>query len=204
MADPKGSTTAQQRGQQTAGQQKGEAQQPTGQRHEGSLQRRTGTAERLAANPFHFAGRMADEMDRVFDRLFGDFGFRSRGLMPRSLAAGSPELSTALWAPRIEAFQEQDRFIVRAELPGLKKDEVEVNITDDAITLQGQRQQERKEQGEGFYHTERSYGSFYRSIPLPEGAIADSAEASFKDGVLEITLQAPPHEVNRGRKLEIK
>jgi len=148
-------------------------------------------------SPFEFMRRVNDEMDRIF----GDFGF-SRSPM-RQAASGSPATSQGVWAPRIEAFQQGDNFIVRAELPGLKKDDIEVNLTDDAITIQGQRQQEHRAEREGYYHTERSYGSFYREIPLPEGALADSADASFKDGVLEVRLQAPPHEVSRGRKLEI-
>ena len=71
------------------------------------------------------------------------------------------------------------------------------------MTIQGQRRSEQEEQREGFYHSERSYGSFYRVLPLPEGVIADSAEARFRDGVLQITLQAPPSEVTRGRRVEI-
>jgi HSP20 family protein len=149
-------------------------------------------------SPFEFMRRMNEEMDRIF----GDFGFSRRAPM-RQPASGSALTSQAIWAPRIEAFQQGDKFIVRAELPGLKKDDVEVNLTDDAITIQGQRQQEHRDEREGFYHSERSYGSFYREIPLPEGAIPDSADASFEDGVLEVRVQAPPHEVSRGRKLEI-
>jgi HSP20 family protein len=155
-------------------------------------------ADVFTLSPFEFMRRMSEEMDRIF----GDFGFSRRAPM-RQAASGSALTSQAVWAPRIEAFQEGDKFIVRAELPGLKKDDVEVNLTDDAITIQGQRQQEHREEREGYYHSERSYGSFYREIPLPDGAIADSAEASFKDGILEVRVQAPPHEVSRGRKLEI-
>jgi len=86
----------------------------------------------------------------------------------------------------------------------LKKEDVNVNVTDQAIILEGQRKTEQEENREGFYHTERSYGSFYRAIPLPEGTITDSAEARFKDGVLEVTLQAPPSDVRRGRRVDIK
>ncbi len=66
---------------------------------------------------------------------------------------------------------------------------MEVSITDDMIVLEGQRKHEHEEEREGFYHSERSYGSFYRAIPLPEGVIADTADASFKDGVLEVTFR---------------
>jgi HSP20 family protein len=195
MAESKGSATDRNQAQQQAG-----GQERGGQ----ALQRRTGSTDLLAANPFQFMQRMSDEMDRLFGRVFGDLG-AGRSLAGRSFFGGGlPSMDQPAWSPRIEAFQEGDKFIVRAELPGLKKDDVEVNVTEDALMIQGQRQDERKEEREGFYHSERSYGSFYRTIPLPEGTIPDTADASFKDGVLEIRLQAPPHEVSRGRKIEIK
>lgn len=154
-------------------------------------------------SPSHFMRRMSEEMDRVFDRVFGDFA----GLRRSARASDFGDAHTpqqALWSPRIEAFQNDSRFVVRAELPGLKKEDVNVNVTDQAIILEGQRKTEQEDNREGFYHTERSYGSFYRAIPLPEGTITDSAEARFKDGVLEVTLQAPPSDVRRGRRVDIK
>ena len=154
-------------------------------------------------SPFQFMRRMTEEMDRVFDRVFGDFAGLRRST-PASALGDSHSPQHAMWAPRIEAFQNDSRFVVRAELPGLKKEDVNVNVTDQAIILEGQRKSEQEENREGFYHSERSYGSFYRAIPLPEGTITDSAEARFKDGVLEVTLQAPPSDVRRGRRVEIK
>jgi HSP20 family protein len=76
-------------------------------------------------------------------------------------------------------------------------------VTDDAIVLSGQRKEEHVEDGGSVYRFERTYGAFFREIPLPEGAIVDQAKASFKDGVLEITVPAPPEQVSRGRRLEI-
>ena len=165
--------------------------------------RRAEAAGNPLNSPFHFMRRMTEEMDRVFDRVFGDFGGSRRGGGASDFGdAHTPQ--QALWSPRIEAFQNDSRFVVRAELPGLNKDDINVNVTDQAIILEGQRKAEQENTREGFYHTERFYGSFYRAIPLPEGTITDSAEAQFKDGVLEVTLQAPPGDVRRGRKLEIK
>lgn len=108
-----------------------------------------------------------------------------------------------LWAPQIETFQRGDEFVVRADLPGLNKDEVSVELTDEALTIQGERRQEHEEEREGYYRSERSYGSFYRVVPLPEGAIPESAKAQFRNGVLEVVIKAPPREVSRGRRLEI-
>jgi HSP20 family protein len=79
-----------------------------------------------------------------------------------------------------------------------------VHIAADVLTIEGERRSERDEEREGFYRSERSYGTFYRTVALPEGAIADSATASFTDGVLEIVVHAPLREVARGRKLEIR
>jgi HSP20 family protein len=108
------------------------------------------------------------------------------------------------WAPQIESFQRGDVFVVRADLPGMKQKDITVEIKDDAIVIEGERSNEREEQHEGYYSTERTYGRFCRMVPLPEGAIADSAKATFKNGVLEVVLQAPPHEVSRGRRIEIE
>lgn len=211
MAEPKGTAISQPQRQQEdrdrqerGGRNSSQSLQRSQQRVEQGLDRWGGFPERFSAGPFEFMRRVGDEMDRVFDRVFDDFGLGRRSSTPRSLFSASPITPESLWTPRIEAFQKEDKFIVRAELPGLKKEDVDLNITDDVITIQGQRRHEHEEQREGFYHSERSYGSFYRAIPLPEGVLTDTADASFKDGVLEIKMQAPPHEVSRGRKLEIK
>jgi HSP20 family protein len=87
----------------------------------------------------------------------------------------------------------------------MTKDDVKVEVTDDAVTISGERKSEHEEKREGYYRSERSYGSFYRQIPLPEGVDADDANATFRNGVLEITMQAPQRQEQRGgRRLEIK
>jgi HSP20 family protein len=147
--------------------------------------------------------RLADEINRVFD----DFGFGREWLAPR----WEPRLSMpvrgaagSFWAPVIEVYQRNDEFVVRADLPGLKKEDVKIDVTDNALTIQGERRQEEETERRGVYRSERSYGSFYRTIPLPEGAITDQAKATFNSGVLEITMPAPPDQFTRGRRLEIK
>ena len=145
-----------------------------------------------SASPF---GSIFQRWNDEMDRFFSDFG------LGRNRLAGT---QGAMWSPQVEVFQRGNELIVRAELPGLSKDDVKVEINDNVLTIQGERKQEHEEEREGWYRNERSYGSFYRAIPLPEGTIGDSAKASFKNGVLEITLQAPPQEVSRGRRLEIK
>ena len=153
----------------------------------------------FAASPFESMRRMMDEMSRIFDRGWSDVGFEREPLAPRAGIGGRE----AFWSPRVEAFQKEDQFTIRAELPGLKKEDVQVDVTEEALTIHGERKHEQEERREGFYHSERSYGSFHRTIPLPDGVITDSARASFRDGVLEVTMQAPPSEVSRGRRLDI-
>ena len=154
------------------------------------------------ATPFEFFDRMTDEMDRTFARLWRDFGSPRRSLLSR--AGFGSRSGQGLWSPRIEAIQKGDQFLVRAELPGLKKDDVQVELTEDAVTVRGERREEHEEEREGYFHSEREYGQFHRTIPLPEGVIAESAKASFRNGVLEISMQAAPAEASRGRRLEIQ
>jgi HSP20 family protein len=146
------------------------------------------------ASPFRVLERFADEVDR----MFGDFGF---GLVRPFGRAAFSESTT--WLPQIEVSQQNNELIIHADLPGLNKDDVKVEVTDDAVTIQGERHREREEERGGVYRSERSYGSFYRAIPLPEGAITDQAKATFRDGVLEIRMPAPPEQVTRGRRLDI-
>jgi HSP20 family protein len=159
----------------------------------------------LFTNPFALLQRLAQEMTGVFD----DFGLGSRSLDRKAasgeLASPSSDTTAALtaWAPDIDVFQRGNELVVRADLPGLNPDDVVVEVSDDAITISGERQQEHEEERGGVYRLERTYGAFFRVIPLPEGAVVEQAKASFKDGVLEITVPAPPEQVSRGRRLEI-
>lgn len=108
------------------------------------------------------------------------------------------------WSPAVEVLEKGDKLLVRAEIPGVSKDDVSIDLTDDLLTIQGERGQESEDRGEGYYRSERSYGRFVRSIPLPEGVDTDKADAKFRDGVLEITLPAPKRERKQGRKLSIR
>jgi HSP20 family protein len=153
------------------------------------------------ANPFEFMDRLSEEMDRWFDGITGNFGAARRTGTQRGMPAS---MRGGMWYPRIEASQRGDTFLVRADLPGMTKEDIDVDLSEDAITIRGERKNEHQEEHQGYWHSEREYGQFYRTIPLPQGVIAESAKATFRDGVLEITLQAPPSEANRGRKLEIK
>lgn len=153
-----------------------------------------------AFRPFSFMRRFTDDMERMFEdfhnlgsmrRFEGGFDFPSL-----------PEFEKALWTPQIEVTENNGQMTVRADLPGLKKEDINIELRDDSLVISGERKKESKEEGEGYYRSERSYGSFYRSIPLPEGADMDKATALFNNGVLEVTVAVPKIE-SKGRKLEI-
>lgn len=156
-----------------------------GERGRGELQRRD-PFDLAWSSPFTLMRRMQDEMDRWFGGA-------------RWPSAGEP----FDWAPAVDVFHRGNEFVVRADLPGLSKDDIELEINEDSLTLRGERRHEEEEEKEGMYRRERTYGSFVRVVPLPEGTIADSAKATFRDGVLEVVLQAPGREVKRGRRIEI-
>jgi HSP20 family protein len=173
-------------------------QAPRGQAREGSHlahRERYGPSQLAAASPFSFMRRFGEEMDRLFD----DFGFGGLGLGPSSLGS----LGAVGWSPQVEMFERKGKLVVRADLPGLTREDVKVELDDDAITIRGERRREHEENREGYYRSERSYGSFYRTIPLPEGVNGEAAKATFRDGVLEIEMEAPKQK-NRGRRLDIE
>jgi HSP20 family protein len=150
------------------------------------------TSLEWGGNPFRAMQRLANEMDR----MFADIG------VGRHMSLPLPRTTDVdLWAPDIDVVQRNNELTIKADLPGLRREDVLVDITDDAVTIQGERKLEREEEREGIYHTERSYGSFCRVIPLPEGAMTDQAKATFRDGVLEVIMPAPP--ASKGRRLEI-
>jgi HSP20 family protein len=138
--------------------------------------------------------RLAQEMDRVF----GDFGLRNR--WPFTPIG---ESEAALWAPDLEMTEDKGKLQVRLDLPGLKKEDVKVEITDEALIVQGERRREEEKKEKGYYRSERSYGRFYRSVALPEGAQPESAKASFTDGVLEIVLDVNTPQPAATRRVEI-
>jgi HSP20 family protein len=112
--------------------------------------------------------------------------------------------TTSLWYPQIEVSEKQGNLVVCADLPGLKKEDVQLEVHDDQLVLQGERRNESSQTEGGIYRTERSYGSFYRTIPLPDGVNPDQVRATFKDGVLEVTVPVPNRQQHlQGRRIEI-
>lgn len=140
--------------------------------------------EFLSSNPFTLMRRMSEEMDRTFGQFFGQSSAGTGGS----------------WYPAVEVAEREGQLQVHAELPGLKPEDVRVEITDDALVIRGERKYEREHTLGKAYRSERRYGEFYREIALPEGVNADQARAQFRDGILEITIPVPEQ---AGRRREI-
>lgn len=162
--------------------------------------------------PFSLMRRMADDMDRIFENL-------SLGTLGRSSGLGlSPLLDTsierdlwndtsalnAIWTPQVETFRRGDKIVVRADLPGLDKDDVKIDVDNGVLTISGERREDREDTGDDFYRTERSYGQFFRAIPLADGINPDDADATFKNGVLEVTFPVPKEKERKGRQIQIR
>jgi HSP20 family protein len=127
------------------------------------------------------------EFDRFFNRAEFPFAYE--------------ELELG-WVPELEVFQKNNRLTVRLDVPGLKKEELGVHVTDNMLTVEGERKRETEEEKNHWYTRERTYGKFYRTVPLPEGVNVKEVAATFKDGVLEVTVPlhaavtVPPHKVD--------
>jgi len=130
--------------------------------------------------------RMQEEMNRFFDDFFGE--------QRRGLAEGA-------WLPAVDVSETESELVVRAELPGMSHEDIEINVQDNILTLKGEKKQEKKEEKENFHRLERSYGSFSRSFSLPAGVKPDDIKATFKDGVLQVTM--PKAEEAKAKKIAI-
>jgi HSP20 family protein len=132
-------------------------------------------------NPFSLLRRMTEEMDRAFQESAWDREVSGQGG----------------WTPAIEVSQRDGKYNVTAELPGLDPKDVKVEVDNDALVIQGERRSEVEEKNAGIERTERQYGLFYRSIPLPEGANVEQAQAKFNNGVLQVTIPLTEQQTNR-------
>jgi HSP20 family protein len=131
---------------------------------------------------------LRSEMDRLFDDFLG--------LMPARGENGSN-----VWAPAVDIKEDETSFYVIAELPGMKREDISVELENNVLSLKGERRFERSEEKENYHFVERSYGSFYRSFSLPRNVKPDEIRAEYKDGVLTLTL--PKTEEVRPKKVEI-
>jgi HSP20 family protein len=151
--------------------------------------------------PFTLMRRISEEMDRLFE----SFGMGRNFLpddMTQARGAGG-QGAASLWSPHLEVCERGGKLLIQVDLPGVKREDVNVQLEPDAVVIQGQRTQESERNERGYYHSERSYGSFYRAVPLPDGIDIDQANATFRNGVLEIEMPLPQQQ-QRGRRLEVR
>ncbi|HLK63128.1 MAG TPA: Hsp20/alpha crystallin family protein [Bryobacteraceae bacterium] len=132
--------------------------------------------------PFGLMRRISEEMDRAFANAFDP----STGGEMRQV-----------WRPAIEVRERDGNLEIDAELPGMTKDDVKVECTEEGIVIEGERRQEHEQTRGGFHRSERSYGRFRRMIPVPQGAEVDKAKAEFKDGVLRVRVPIPENKQKR-------
>ncbi|MFQ5867817.1 MAG: Hsp20/alpha crystallin family protein [bacterium] len=143
--------------------------------------------------PFEDLWTLSDRINRFLEERWGRFGFLPR---MRSIFGDSK------WAPAVDVVEEADRFVVKADLPGLEKDDVKVSVEDDVLLIQGEKKTEKETKKDDYYYSERTYGSFYRSIPLPASVTGDKVKASYKKGVLEVSL--PKSEQTKSKQIDIE
>ena len=154
--------------------------------------------EKKGLTPYRPAGWIApfERMEEMFDEFFRrPFSRTLWPDLPRMLEETEP-------SPSVDIFEEGDNIVVKSEFPGMSKDDIEVNLTDDTITLSGEKRKEEKIEKKDYFRMERSYGSFKRSFALPAEVQTDKAKASFKDGVLEVKI--PKTEAAKKKEHKIK
>jgi HSP20 family protein len=189
---------------QTPSSQSQSPQPQTGQSSGANLARTSDQGQRLArssgyspmyfpssaeffSNPFGVMRRIQEEMDRAFASAW-----------PGSGSSG-PQ---GAWTPAIDVSEREGNLVVHAELPGVRPEDVQLEVDNDALVLSGHRERSEEHNDQGYRRRERSFGSFYRAIPLPEGADVDKAKAQFNHGVLEITLPVPQRQ-SQSRRIPI-
>jgi len=168
--------------------------------------RNTGAPTKSTGTPYAYMRRFAQEMDHLFE----NFGLQTGIRMPSFLTRGHELLRReagfvpGTWSPHVDIVERNCQFLVRADLPGLSREDIKVDVEEDVLTIQGERKLCTKEEQGGYCYNEGSYGSFYRSIPLPVGADASKATAHLHNGVLQITMPATPQVGKKARRIEIR
>ena len=138
-------------------------------------------------DPFREMSTMREDMERLFDSMLGRY--------PR-------EREQALWAPAVDVEETNDAMIIRAELPGMKREDIKVRVAEDTVTISGERKYETEQKDRTFHRVDRAYGSFQRTIVLPVSVQGDKAAASYKSGVLELVM--PKAERVKAREITVE
>lgn len=140
-------------------------------------------------NPFRELARIEQELNKIFNEL-----------VPTPKTGELVEVTT--WSPRVDVYEKDNKLIIEAEIPGAKKEDVEVKIKDNAVVIKGEVKKEEEEKDKTYYRSERFYGVFERVIPLPVEVKAEEAKASFENGVLKVEIPKAVEE--KEIKVEVK
>lgn len=131
------------------------------------------------------------EVDRLFQEFFGKSYF--------------PERWEGIeWVPSIDVSETEDEIIVKADIPGVKPEDIEINLVDNVLTIKGEKKREKEEKKENFYRVERYCGTFMRSIQIPSEVDVEKIKAQYKDGVLKVTLPKKPESKGKTIKIELE
>jgi len=141
-------------------------------------------------NPFR-------EMEELQNRLLSAFN-----LAPTRRGEGQESITVAEWAPLVDIIEDDKEYLIKAELPEMRKDDVKVTVENGVLTISGERKLEKEEKGRKYHRVERAYGSFVRSFTLPDDADADKVGAEFKDGVLKVHVAKS--ESAKPKQIEVK
>jgi HSP20 family protein len=146
--------------------------------------------------PFTDITRWERDMDRMMEDFFGR---RIRPWWPERWFR-TDELEVR--APAIDLYEDKDDIVVKAELPGMDKNNIEVNLTDNTLTIKGEKKKEEEVKEESYYRSERSYGAFIRTVELPKSVHGEKVKASFKNGILEVRV--PKTEEAKAKEIKVK
>ena len=136
-----------------------------------------------------------DEMEKRLSAMFGRSPIRKEGEREEAM-------TVAEWAPLVDISEDEKEYLIKAELPEIKKEDIKVTVHDDVMTISGERKYEKEENGKKYHRVERAYGSFTRSFTLPEDADGSKVSAECKDGILRVRL--PKTEKAKSKAVEIK
>jgi HSP20 family protein len=154
------------------------------------FKKRSVPVRRDNGHPFQ---RLHDEMDALFDDFYREFSLEPFG-----------GLQTRAFSPNIDLAETDKEIKVIADLPGMDDKDIEVKLNNDSLTIRGEKKEENEDKGKGYYHVERSYGSFSRTIPLPVEIEREKADAHFKKGVLTVKIPKSKKAIETKKKIEIK
>jgi HSP20 family protein len=142
--------------------------------------------------PFGLLANFRDEVDRLFDDFFAPW--KRKRLLP----------TEAVWSPELDVYEDENNVMVSADLPGMKPEEIDISVSGNTLKISGEKKKKEEKKGRNYYRLEKSYGSFFRRVELPAAIDAGKISATYKDGVLEVTLPKTGKTKPKKVKIQVK